>query len=96
MSHAFHLKNDVFLLLFSECGALGVDAGVSMRGGHEELWSLDDVILFRVVLEENVVAVLPWPVLYAVQDLLMVLKSPLCKVKRPELTKLLLQCYNNL
>lgn len=48
-----------------------------MRGGHEKLGAFDDVILLRVVLEEDVVVVRAWPMVDTLQDSLVILKSPL-------------------
>ena len=73
-----HLEDDVLFLFFSESGFVGVKAGVSMGGGHEELGSLEEVVLLRVVLEQHYVIVCTWPVCQAPQHLLVVLQSALC------------------
>ena len=62
-----HLQDDVFLLLFGEGGPLWVDTGVGVGGRHEELRSPDDVVLVRVVLEQDVVIVGPRPVANTLQ-----------------------------
>ncbi len=74
-----YLEYDLLFLLLCEAGALGVNAGIGVGGGHQELRTLDDVVLLWIVLEENVVAVCSSPVVDTVQHLLMVFQHPLCR-----------------
>ena len=60
-----YLEDDVLFLFLSEGVFGGVKAGVGMGGGHEELGSLEEVVLLRVVLEQHHVIVCTWPVCQA-------------------------------